>query len=78
MDKKNQSYVVLAGYLKEYTTDLKKLQNENKIIEKHVSTQMIQIPNPSYIKGITDATQPEVVTAVIITALFLIEPKIKN
>jgi len=72
---KDKKFCVLAGGLDEFTRDYNKMRKEVNIIKEHISTQIVQIPNPAYMKGITLANVPEVVTSVYISGFFEIIDK---
>lgn len=65
----NYELAVIAGDLTEFQKEMEKFKKDNMIHEKFISSQLVQIPNPSYMKGITSATQPEFTTTVIISAV---------
>lgn len=71
---KDKKFCVLAGGLDEFTRDYNKLRKDVNIIKEHISTQIVQVPNPNYMKGITAGT-PEVVTSVYISGFFEIIDK---
>lgn len=72
---KDKKFCVLAGGLEEFTRDYKKLRADVNIIKEHISTQIVQVPNPNFMKGITLANVPEVVTSVYISGFFEIIDK---
>jgi len=67
---KDKKFCVLAGALDEFTKEYLQLRKDTTIIKEHISTQVVQLPNPNYMKGITSANTPEVVTAVYISGFF--------
>lgn len=61
-----------------YLTECKKFEEANTIIEKHVSSQIIQIPNPNFTKNngrIHIPGIPQVTTTVMISVLYVHEVK---
>ena len=72
--EKNTEYLIIAGDINNFVKDLKKLETENIIIEKHISTQMIEIKNPDYMQGITLNT-PQKITTVFVSAFIEFKKK---
>ncbi len=73
-----KKWCVLGGNLQEFTAEYETFKSKNKIIEKHISSQIVQVPNPNFIKGVTDRTQPEIVTTVYISAVIQFEPVVQK
>lgn len=72
--EKNTEYLIIAGDINNFVKDLKKLEAENIIIEKHISTQMIEIKNPDYMQGIT-LNAPQKITTVFVSAFIEFKKK---
>lgn len=59
----------LTTYLKECSD----FETKHKVVEKHVSTQIIQMPNPLAAKGIQLSKHTQMVTTVMISILYVHE-----
>lgn len=59
----------LTGYMNETS----KFEAANKIIEKHVSSQIVQLPNPAGKNGLKMPGQPQMVTTVMISVVYIHE-----
>lgn len=69
-----REYAIIAGDLTTFVAEHEKILKEHDVIEQHISSQLMQIPNPDYMKGIT-VGKPEFVTTVIISALIIFRKK---
>ena len=81
MDKKEKpkaEYITFAADLDNFTKQIGQIENDYNIIEKHISTQMVQIPNPAKaLTGLHQPNQPEFITQIIISGLIKCTKKIK-
>jgi hypothetical protein len=67
-------YAIIAGDINNFVNDLKKMEAENIIIAKHISTQMVEIKNPDYMQGIT-LNAPQKITTVFVSAFIEFKKK---
>lgn len=56
-----------------YIAECEKFEKENIVKEKHVSSQIIQMANPNYVKGISLASTPQQITTVMISIIYIHE-----
>lgn len=62
----------LTNYIKETT----EFESKNVVIEKHVSSQIVQLPAPK--THITKPGQPAVITTVMVSVLYIYEVEIQK
>ena len=67
-------YAIIAGDLQNFLKELGKIESTNTIINKHISTQIAEVPNPNYMPGITGAS-PKTITTIIVSALIEFQKK---
>jgi len=65
----------IVGDINQFYAELIKFESENEIHERHFTSQMVQLPNPNYMKGITTINTPEFMTSVLISCVIFFNPK---
>lgn len=68
---------VIAAEASQFMNELEKFESDNIILEKFISSQIAQVPNPAHgLSGIQLHGQPEHITQVLITCVIFFTPKV--
>lgn len=77
--KAKKGMFVIAAEASQFMNELTKFEDENIILEKFISSQIAQVPNPAHgLSGIKMHGQPEFITQVLITCVIFFIPKVSQ
>lgn len=73
--------ITISAHESMFLSEYRKFCEKNVVVERHMGTQLAQVPNPMYRSpaGLINQGQPEVVMTMLVTAIvFYIEKSEKN